>query len=339
MPALPVDLLELGSFVASYYQEPLGLVLAQMIPPLRATSRGRRRESTSPSRRCASQRAAGRASQRGSQRAPRLQALHARWLAAPDSILTIEAQAALPRVSPERGEAVARRGLRRTRLVERCAARRRRRDARPPAARLNEDQRRALAAIPLAQRKFAPFLLQGVTGSGKTEVYLAAAADAIASGGQVLILVPEINLTPQFLQRIAGALPARKAVMLHSRVSASERLRHWKAAAAGEIDVVLGTRLAVFTPLPRLALIVVDEEHDPSFKQQDGVRYHGRDVAVWRARQRGIPIVLGSATPALETLFQAQRGRYDRLKVAAARSGSPRRTARRVRSQPRCRRD
>ena len=206
-------------------------------------------------------------------------------------------------------------------------ARRRRSDSRPPAARLNEDQRRALAAIPLAQRKFAPVLLQGVTGSGKTEVYLAAAAEVIASGGQVLILVPEINLTPQFLQRIAGALPARKAVMLHSRVSASERLRHWKAAAAGEIDVVLGTRLAVFTPLPRLALIVVDEEHDPSFKQQDGVRYHGRDVAVWRARQRGIPIVLGSATPSLETLFQAQRGRYDRLRLprrALAPHGEPR---------------
>jgi primosomal protein N' (replication factor Y) len=182
-------------------------------------------------------------------------------------------------------------------------------------ARLNDDQRRAVDAILLARREFAPFLLQGVTGSGKTEVYLAAAAAAIAAGGQVLILVPEINLTPQFLHRIADALPARKAVMLHSRVSASERLQHWKAAADGDIDLVLGTRLAVFAPLPRLALIIVDEEHDPSFKQQDGVRYHGRDVAVWRARQRAVPIVLGSATPALETFMQAQRGRYGWLKL------------------------
>ena len=98
--------------------------------------------------------------------------------------------------------------------------------------------------------------------------------------------MPEINLTPQLAQRIADALPGRRAVTLHSRLAAGERRRDWRRAAAGEADLVLGTRLAVFAPLPRLALIVVDEEHDPSFKQQDGVRYHGRDVAVWRARQR-----------------------------------------------------
>ncbi len=166
-----------------------------------------------------------------------------------------------------------------------------------------------------------------MTGSGKTEVYLAAAAAAIAAGGQVLILVPEINLTPQFLQRIADTLPGRRTVTLHSRIPAGERLRHWRAAATGEADLVLGTRLAVFAPLPRLALVVVDEEHDPSFKQQDGVRYHGRDVAVWRARQRAVPIVLGSATPALETLVHAQRGRYGWLKLplrAVAPAGPPR---------------
>jgi primosomal protein N' (replication factor Y) len=254
VPPLPSDLLEVGSFVASYYQEPLGLVIAQMIPPLRAP-RGSSTRRDEP-------------------------------VASPHSTASATA-----------------------------------------AARLNDDQRRALAAIPLAQQQFAPFLLQGVTGSGKTEVYLGAAAAAIAQGGQVLILVPEINLTPQLLQRITDALPGRNAVMLHSRVSAGERLRHWKAAAAGGIDVVLGTRLAVFTPLPRLALIVVDEEHDPSFKQQDGVRYHGRDVAVWRARQREIPILLGSATPSLETLVQAQRGRYGCLRLprrAAASAELPR---------------
>ena len=203
----------------------------------------------------------------------------------------------------------------------------RRGDAAPIGPPLNDDQQRAAAAIVAAHGTFAPFLLQGVTGSGKTEVYLAAAAAAIAAGGQVLILVPEINLTPQFLQRIADTLPGRRTVTLHSRIPGGVRLRHWQQAAAGEADVVLGTRLAVFAPLPRLALIVVDEEHDPSFKQQDGVRYHGRDVAVWRARQRAVPIVLGSATPALETLVHAQRGRYGWLKLpnrAVAPAGPPR---------------
>jgi primosomal protein N' (replication factor Y) len=175
---------------------------------------------------------------------------------------------------------------------------------------LNADQARAAEAIIAAAGSFAPYLLQGVTGSGKTEVYLAAAAECIAAGGQVLILVPEINLTPQFRQRIAEALPASRTVTLHSRLPAGERLRNWCEAASGHADLVLGTRLAVFTPLPRLGLIVIDEEHDPSFKQQDGVRYHGRDVAVWRARQRNVPVVLGSATPSLETLVHAQRARY-----------------------------
>jgi primosomal protein N' (replication factor Y) len=325
LPPLAADLLALGSFVATYYQEPLGLVIAQMIPPLRAARRSVAKvdEPIAPLRFTASGSATLVAALR---RAPRLRELHASWQAAPDSILTAEAHAALPaylRNAVKRWLAAG--------FVERASSR----DVvastsdrgLPPAARLNPDQQRALAAIPLAQHEFAPFLLQGVTGSGKTEVYLAAAAAAIAAGGQVLILVPEINLTPQFLQRITDTLPTRNAVMLHSRVSASERLRHWKAAAVGEIDVVLGTRLAVFTPLPRLALIVVDEEHDPSFKQQDGIRYPGRDVAVWRARQRKVPIVLGSATPALETLVHAQRGRYGWLKLpqrAVAPAGPPR---------------
>jgi primosomal protein N' (replication factor Y) len=124
------------------------------------------------------------------------------------------------------------------------------------------------------------------------------------------LLVPEINLTPQLEDRIRNSLRACRLVTLHSRIAAGQRRRAWMAAAQGEADVVLGTRLAVFAPLPRLSLIVVDEEQDPSFKQQEGVRYHGRDVAIWRARQRGVPIVLGSATPSLETLFQVQRGRY-----------------------------
>ncbi len=187
----------------------------------------------------------------------------------------------------------------------------------PPASEvpLNPDQQAAAGAVVAALSTFAPFLLQGVTGSGKTNVYLAVAAAAIAAGGQALLLVPEINLTPQLAQRIAAALPGRRLVLLHSRLAGGERARAWAAAAAGEADLVLGTRLAVFAPLPRLALIVVDEEQDASFKQQDGVRYHGRDVALWRARQRGVPIVLGSATPSLEALHRAQRGRCAWLKL------------------------
>ena len=178
---------------------------------------------------------------------------------------------------------------------------------------LNTEQADAIAAIADAQGRFAPSVLFGVTGSGKTDVYLAAAAKFIATGGQVLLLVPEINLTPQLEQRVRDALPGVSIAVLHSGLSSGDRLAHWEAAAAGEARLVVGTRLAVFVPLPRLALIVVDEEHDSSYKQQDNVRYHGRDVAVWRAHRRNVPIVLGSATPSLESWLHAREGRYERL--------------------------
>ena len=165
-------------------------------------------------------------------------------------------------------------------------------------------------AIAAAAGAFVPTMLHGVTGSGKTDVYLAAAARAIAGGGQVLILVPEINLTPQFERRVRAALPGASAVTLHSRLAAGVRRANWNAAASGVAQVVLATRLGVFVPLPKLALIVVDEEHDDSFKQQDGVRYHARDLALWRARRRAVPIVLGSATPSVETWARARAGRY-----------------------------
>ena len=192
-------------------------------------------------------------------------------------------------------------------------------DAEPGAAQghaLNPEQAHAAAAIIAAAGRFEPFLLQGITGSGKTAVYLAAAAAVVAAGAQVLLLVPEINLTPQFERRVVAALPGRRVVTLHSGLAAGLRRRHWQEAATGAADVVLGTRLAGFAPLPRLGLVVVDEEHDPSYKQQDLVRYHGRDVAVWRARLRRVPVVLGSATPALETLQHAAAGRYTRLVLA-----------------------
>jgi len=166
-----------------------------------------------------------------------------------------------------------------------------------------------------------PLLLFGVTGSGKTEVYLRAAEAALAAGRQVLVLVPEINLTPQlearFTERFAALLPEPLAIVsLHSALTPAQRLQNWLAAHLGRARLVLGTRLAVFASLPDLGLIVVDEEHDPSYKQQDGARYSARDLAVWRAHDRGIPVVLGSATPSLESWQHAESGRYERLTLA-----------------------
>ncbi|ARP88098.1 primosomal protein N' [Bordetella genomosp. 9] len=184
---------------------------------------------------------------------------------------------------------------------------------------LNAEQAAAVSAI-TALQGFRPVLLHGVTGSGKTEVYLHAARQVLARGGQVLLMVPEINLTPQLeavlrsrLDAVAG--PGTLAV-LHSGLSDGERLQAWVRAQRGEARVLLGTRMSIFAPLPDLGLIVVDEEHDASYKQQDGLRYSARDLAIWRARDRHIPVVLGSATPSLETWQQAERGRYLRLTLS-----------------------
>jgi len=180
----------------------------------------------------------------------------------------------------------------------------------PPA--LTDEQSTALAAIdPTAG--FSVHLLHGVTGSGKTEVYLRLVEQALAAGRQALLLVPEINLTPQLEGRVRARFPEAGVVSLHSELAEAARERNWRAAFAGEASIILGTRLSIFTPLPRLGLIVIDEEHDPSFKQQDGMRYSARDVGVFRAHQLGIPILLGSATPSLESWANAQLGRYGLL--------------------------
>lgn len=156
-------------------------------------------------------------------------------------------------------------------------------------------------------------LLFGVTGSGKTEVYLRLIAAALTAKRQVLLLAPEINLTPLLEARVAERFPAVPVVSLHSEVTEAARARYFAAALSGEARIVIGTRLAVFTPMPDLGLIIVDEEHDPAYKQLEGMRYHARDLAVWRARQREIPIVLGSATPSPESWSNVQSGRYQRL--------------------------
>ena len=199
------------------------------------------------------------------------------------------------------------------RLQAGCAAAPAEPPAAPAAPDLNAEQAAALQAIARARQ---PVLLHGVTGSGKTEVYLHAAEDALQRGQQALVLVPEINLTPQLEARFAERFPGRVLVSLHSGLTPAQRLRHWLLAHLGQADLVLGTRLAVFVPLPRLGLIVVDEEHDPSFKQQEGARYSARDLAVWRGHRQRVPVLLGSATPSLETWQRVQQGRYQRLALA-----------------------
>ena len=177
------------------------------------------------------------------------------------------------------------------------------------------EQQAAVAAITSA-RGFETFLLHGVTGSGKTEVYLRAIDAVLAAGHQALMLVPEIALTPQLEQRVSERFPQAHVVSAHSGVADAARARGFLDALEGRADIVLGTRLSMFMPLPRLGLIVVDEEHDTSFKQQEGLRYSARDMAVFRAKQLDIPIVLGSATPSLETFHHGQGGRYRLLELS-----------------------
>ena len=175
---------------------------------------------------------------------------------------------------------------------------------------LTPDQAAAVQALCADLSAFKPHLLLGVTGSGKTEVYLHTIASVLKTGRQALLLVPEISLTPQLEATVRGRFPDTQIVSLHSGLNEGERLQHWIAAQSGTARIVLGTRLAVFAPLPELGLIIVDEEHDSSFKQNEGFRYSARDLAVVRARQLGVPLVLGSATPALETWHNAATGRY-----------------------------
>ena len=180
---------------------------------------------------------------------------------------------------------------------------------------LNVDQQKASDEIQTTFGSFQPFLLYGITGSGKTEVYFDAMAKVLAQGRQVLFLLPEINLTPQLLKRVEDRFADVPTAVLHSQMAAGKRTQDYLRAMLGQAKLVIGTRLAVFTPLPDVGLIVVDEEHDGSFKQDNELRYHARDLAVWRAKQSGCPVVLGSATPSLESWHKAQSGAYRLLQL------------------------
>jgi primosomal protein N' (replication factor Y) (superfamily II helicase) len=181
---------------------------------------------------------------------------------------------------------------------------------------LNAEQQQVIQAVLAEANHFKPWLLYGITGSGKTEVYIQLLQTVLADkDAQALILVPEINLTPQLEARFRSRLSQYPLATLHSHLSESERLQSWQAASSGAAKIVIGTRLSVFSAMPKLKLIVIDEEHDSSYKQQDGMRYHARDIAIMRAKQLNIPVVMGSATPSLETWHLAKKQQHGLLQL------------------------
>ncbi len=182
---------------------------------------------------------------------------------------------------------------------------------------LTTDQKNAIHDIGTRINEFKTWLLHGITGSGKTEVYLQLISLLLRQGRQTLVLVPEINLTPQLEATFRVRFPTVQLVSLHSGLNPNERARGWLQAQQGEAKIILGTRLAVFTPLPKLGLIIVDEEQDTSFKQQEGLRYSARDVAIFRAKHANAPVILGSATPSLESYYNAISGRYLKLSLSS----------------------
>jgi len=300
VPALPADWLALVAFVARYYHAPLGEVVALALPPGLRRADGVSDADEDPLLEIS---AAGREALAAAKRASKALALLQALAAAPGPWRRSVVRAV------DGGEAVGdlvRRGWLVTAADEDSGG------AHSTGAlpALTPEQAAAVEAILAGGSGFRPWLLHGVTGSGKTEVYLRLAAHMLAQGRQVLMLVPEIALTPQLEQRVAQRFAAANVVSLHSALADGARSRGFVQALTGRADIVLGTRLAVFAPLPRLGLILVDEEHDASYKQQEGVRYSARDVAVWRARQRDVPVVLGSATPSLETWYHAKSERY-----------------------------
>ncbi|SER03925.1 replication restart DNA helicase PriA [Solimonas aquatica] len=298
-PLLPAELLSLCEWAADYYHHPLGEVLAAALPG--SLKREGSAESGEPLWQLSE---AGRAALAG---------LPERQRALRAALQTLAEQ-------PRRGKAWAPAAQRQT-LLERGWARCELAPAAPapylaplPLPELTEEQSQALAALQENGEHFHVSLLDGVTGSGKTELYLRRIAQALAAGRQALLLVPEIGLTPQLQTQLAQRF-GEGVASFHSGLSAREREKTWLAARAGSVAVVVGTRSAVFVPFARLGLIVVDEEHDTSFKQQDGFRYSARDLAVVRAQRAQLPVILGSATPALESLHNARAGRYRHIRL------------------------
>jgi len=327
-PILGKAHLEFLSWAAGYYQHPIGEVLFSALPK-RLRECGPSREPGDP---CWSLTDAGRSLAVGEpRRAPRQRELLALLRGGDGPMLESELLQCLGVARPQlqlleqKGWIVASRRLPVPLPVEPA----------PAARELNAEQRLAVDQVRGRISEFATFLLDGVTGSGKTEVYLALIREVLAQQRNVLLLVPEIGLTPQLLTRVRGALGLPVAV-LHSGLTDAEREREWESIRADRQRLVIGTRSAVLAPIPRLGLIVVDEEHDPSYKQQEGFRYHARDLALVRGQRAGCPVVLGSATPSLETLNGVDQGRvrYLRLRERASGGQPPKLELVDIRDQP-----
>jgi len=296
-PLLPAELVALARWAMEYYRHPPGEALAAMLPgPLRRGDEAQ-----------LAPRLALRLTDAGAAALPGLPPRHRAQRA------LLERLAAGPLAAEALPRDAARRRAEALGWIEAVAATAAPAAAVEPSLALTPAQAEALASL-RSGSGFRVSLLEGVTGSGKTELYLQRIADVLAAGQQALVLAPEIGLTPQLVERFTRRFGASVAAY-HSGLGEGERTRTWLRARAGELGVVIGTRSAAFVPFARLGLIVVDEEHDSSYKQQEGFRYSARDLAVVRAQRLGIPLILGSATPALETLHNARSGRYQHLRL------------------------
>jgi len=310
---LGADLLELGRFMARYYGASLGETLAAMLPRgVRHRGKGavRRRVTLASEEKAREREAAGKISEAQARVLRRLR-LHPEGLLLADLCRAAHVSASPVNTLAKHGIATLTHERSNADLLEDAA-----RDAEPsePHA-LNADQALAVETIQAAvdAATFAPYLLLGVTSSGKTEVYLQSIRHCVDGGRQAIVLVPEIALTPQTVRRFRSRF--ERVAVLHSAMTDAERAKAWRRIRQGEADVVIGPRSAIFAPLPKLGLIVVDEEHETTFKQQNAPRYHARDVGLVRAKHAGAVVILGSATPALETYRNALKGRYGLLEL------------------------
>ena len=303
VPPLPAEWRELVQSCCRYYQHPLGETMAMALPPALRRTHALPKQKTNSTVQITPAGLEACASLRRS--SLKLQLL--KLLVDRGPMPASEIRAVLPKASGSLRIMLA------EGLVETLCTVPDLRPATMPL--LLAEQTTAVEAVIGSLGHYQPFLLFGVTGSGKTEVYLRVIEQTLARHAQVLMLVPEIALTPQLVDRVRTRFPGARLVCLHSGLGEGVRANGFVDAMTGETDILLGTRLAVFTPLPHLGLIVVDEEHDPSFKQQEGIRYSARDVAVLRAKQRRVPVLLGSATPSLETYHHAMTGRYRLLEL------------------------
>ncbi|MBI2922044.1 MAG: primosomal protein N' [Planctomycetes bacterium] len=319
-PAFGPALLELARWVATYYFSSWGEALMAALPaPVRRT--GARAFENVAALAVTAEEARGKAAE--------LREVNSKW----SQVLEVLVEAAQPvavnelverlSISDSPVRTLERRGLVRVerRLVDAGDPLLAHPPSDAPVPEATPEQDAAVAAIVAAAGTFRAFLLYGVTGSGKTEVYLRAIAQAIAAGRRALVLVPEIALTPQTISRFAARF--KRLAVMHHRLTDAQRSEQWRRIKAGEADVVIGARSAVFAPVPDLGLIVVDEEHEPSYKAGNEPRYHARDVAVKRAQLERATVVLGSATPSLETWRNAQEGKYAMLRLPERVTGRP----------------